>query len=61
MKHVCPQCHEDSLLVRAVTSYHFNTGEFFCHSVKTHDHNAPVCCLECDWEGTRADFKDSHE
>ena len=49
----CPDCGNEDLLVRAVETYYLNTGDFFCHSVKTHDSDAEVVCLECNWTGTR--------
>jgi len=54
----CPECETEELFVRAVTTYYLNTGEFFCHSVKTHDSEADVFCMDCDWKGTRKDLED---
>jgi len=53
---LCPECGNPDVLVRSMTSYYVNTGEFFCHSVKTHDSDAPVSCLLCDWDGLRQDL-----
>ena len=57
----CPECESDDLLVRAVTSYNFNTGEFYCHSVKTHDSDAEVQCQDCDWKGCVGEFEEDEE
>ena len=59
--YTCPNCESDELVVRSVTSYNFNTGDFFCHSVKTHDSDAEVACLDCGWVGQRQDFKEQNE
>lgn len=52
----CPECGSDRVIVRAVTSYMVNTGEHYCHSVKTHDSDASAGCLECNWEAQRQDL-----
>jgi len=53
---VCPECEDENVLVISETSYHVNTGEFYCHSVKTHDFNATARCLKCYWSGERQDL-----
>lgn len=55
---VCPSCDSDDVIVRAVTSYKVNGGDFYCHSVKTHDSNAQVTCLDCDWDGQLDELKE---
>lgn len=52
----CPKCKSENVLVQAVSSYFINTDEFFCHSHKTHDEDAPCECLDCDWTGVRRDI-----
>lgn len=47
----CPACGSEKVTLRAETSYMANTGDFFCHSVKTHDSDATSTCLDCDWIG----------
>ena len=56
-KYTCPVCGSDDLLVTEETSWLLNTGEFFCHSVKTHDADAKVICREsdCEWVGELKD------
>ncbi len=58
---VCPECASDEVIVRAVTSYKVNGGEFYCHSVKPHDSNAKAVCLACNWEGERHQLIDEWE
>ncbi len=47
----CLQCFSDRVAVTAEQMFMVNTGEHWCHSVKTHDSNAKVTCLDCDWQG----------
>ena len=54
--HKCPNCESGDLVVREVTAFYLNSGEFFCNSVKQHDSDAVVACLVCHWEGERKDF-----
>jgi ssDNA-binding Zn-finger/Zn-ribbon topoisomerase 1 len=52
-KYRCPNCNSDKLLVYEKTSFVLNTGEFYCHSIKSHDDDAEVRCqsIGCDWVG----------
>lgn len=50
----CPECGSDQVTVTAEQSFMANTGEHYCHSVKTHDSDAKARCLDCQWEGQRA-------
>lgn len=50
---VCPKCGSTEVAVTAEQMFMANTGEHYCHSVKTQDHNAKACCLDCRWEGWR--------
>ena len=59
--HRCPNCESDSLIVREVNSFELNTGDFYCHSVKAHDSDAEVKCLDCNWTGRRDDFDEQEE
>lgn len=49
----CPECESDNLIVSEVFSYYLNTGDFFCHSVKSHDFDAQVECMSCGWKSIR--------
>lgn len=51
---VCPDCHRGRLLVASIEKWEINTGDFYCHSIKTHDSDAPVNCQDCDWDGVRS-------
>jgi hypothetical protein len=35
------------------TTWMVNTGEHYCHSVKTQDPDAKTTCLTCGWDGRR--------
>ena len=61
VKYVCPECGTDKLLVYEETSYFVNTGEYFCHSVKSHDPDADVQCYDCDWVWVRIELKEEDE
>ena len=49
----CPNCESDEVAVTAEQMFMVNSGEHYCHSVKTHDDDANVTCLSCDWIGRR--------
>lgn len=53
----CPCCGSSKLLVYSETAYWLNTGEHFCHSVKSHDKIAKVKCSDCDWQGKLKDVE----
>lgn len=55
-KYNCPGCASEELLVYESTAYELNTGDFYCHSSKTHDSDADVRCIDCGWSGVRADL-----
>jgi transcription elongation factor Elf1 len=44
----CPQCGSQEVTVTAE-----NSGDHYCHSVKTQDANAQAACLGCLWRGRR--------
>ena len=49
----CPYCKSDEVAVTAEQMFMVNSGEHYCHSVKTQDDNAKATCLSCDWIGRR--------
>jgi Zn finger protein HypA/HybF involved in hydrogenase expression len=49
----CPECGSEKVTVTAEQSFMVNTGEHYCHSVKTHDDEAKAQCLDCQWTGHR--------
>jgi len=53
----CPKCGSDQVTVEHVQTFMANTLEHYCHSIKTHDSYSPASCLDCQWEGTRANLK----
>lgn len=54
----CPDCGSDRVALTAEQMFMANTGEHYCHSVKTQDSNAKATCLDCRWEGRRDQLKD---
>lgn len=52
----CPDCGSNLLHVYEETCYDLNSGDFYCHSVKAHDHDAKVVCQDCDWDGERREL-----
>jgi transcription elongation factor Elf1 len=55
-KLTCPECGSEQVTVTAEQSFMANTGEHYCHSVKTHDDEAKARCLDCQWTGHRGAF-----
>jgi transcription elongation factor Elf1 len=53
----CPECGSERVCVTAEQMFFVNTGEHWCHSVKTQDDEAKATCLDCRWEGHRPDLK----
>ena len=49
----CPKCQSERVTVAHVQSFMANTGEHFCHSIKTQDADSPSYCIDCGWEGER--------
>ena len=49
----CPECGSDRVTAAHVQMFMVNTGDHYCHSVKTHDSNSRSTCLDCGWEGVR--------
>lgn len=49
----CPECDSKEVAVTAEQMFMANTGDHYCHSVKTHDSDCKATCLDCRWEGER--------
>ncbi len=49
----CPKCGSTEVTVSHLQRFMANTGEHYCHSVKTHDVNSEATCLDCLWIGRR--------
>ncbi len=58
---LCPHCDGSNVLVVSEDSWFVNTGELFCHSVKTIDDDAKARCFDCEWRGKRKDLRDKPE
>lgn len=52
----CPECGSENITVSHEQMFMANTGEHYCHRIKTHDGNSRSTCLDCDWEGLRQDL-----
>lgn len=48
----CPECDSDEVTLTFEQMFMANTGEHYCHSVKTQDSNSKATCLVCGWRGT---------
>jgi len=55
---VCPECGSDRVTVAHVQKFMANTGEHWCHSVKTQDSDSESGCLDCGWNGMRQDLQE---
>lgn len=53
----CPACGSTKVAVTAEQMFMVNTGDRYCHSVKTQDSQAKADCLSCGWEGRRDQLK----
>ena len=60
-KLVCPECGSDQVTTEHHQMFMVNTGEHYCHSMKTHDAESPAACLECLWAGQRHQLKHTHD
>lgn len=49
----CPQCGSEEVAVTAEQMVMVNTGDHYCHTVKTHDPDSKASCLQCEWSGRR--------
>jgi Tfp pilus assembly protein PilV len=54
---LCPECDGHHVAVAAEEMFMVNTGEHYCHSVKTQDADAKATCLECWWVGRNDELK----
>ena len=57
-KLVCPECGTEEVLGYEKISYKINTCEFYCYSVKFHDSDAEVRCMDCEFVGRRDQLKE---
>lgn len=51
--YTCPDCGSENVTVTAEQMFMANTGDHYCHSVKTQDRDAKATCLDCNWAGER--------
>lgn len=52
-KYTCPECESEEVTLAHIQKFMANSGDHYCHSVKTHDYDSPADCLDCDWSGYR--------
>lgn len=52
----CPCCDSSEVTLTAEQSFHANTLEHYCHSVKIQDPDSKAFCLSCQWTGFRKDL-----
>ncbi len=53
MTYSCSKCGSERVTVAHVQTFMVNTGEHYCHSIKTQDSDSPASCLDCGWKGER--------
>ena len=56
----CPECESDKVATEHHQMFMVNTGEHYCHSMKTHDADSPATCLACRWTGLNQDLKEKN-
>lgn len=54
--YLCPECGSEHVTTQHIQTFMANTGDHYCHSMKTQDSDSPATCLDCDWKGQRKDF-----
>ena len=55
--YICPQCGTEDVTVSHLQRFMVNTGEHYCHSVKTQDPDSEATCLGCSWIGRRDELQ----
>ena len=53
----CPECGSEEVATEHHQMFMVNTGEHYCHRMKTQDGDSPATCLGCRWTGLRQDLK----
>lgn len=51
MTYHCPECRSTEVTLTYEQKFMANSGEHYCHSVKTQDPDSKAGCLDCDWTG----------
>lgn len=54
----CPECDSDKVTTEHHQMFMVNTGEHYCHKVKTQDGDSPATCLSCGWSGLNQDLRE---
>jgi hypothetical protein len=53
-KMVCPECGCEDVFTTHEQAFMVNTGDHYCHMVKTQDPDSKAGCLDCMWRGERS-------
>jgi len=56
----CPECGSDQVTTEHHQMFMVNTGEHYCHSMKTQDADSPATCLSCPWMGVRNQLEEKN-
>jgi len=54
--YTCPDCGSSEVTTEHHQMFMVNSGDHYCHSMKTHDSDSPAKCLDCEWRGQRSDL-----
>ena len=47
--YTCPECGSDRVATEHHQMFMVNSGDHYCHSMKTQDGDSPATCLACRW------------
>jgi len=50
----CPECGSEHVFSTHEQAFMVNTGDHYCHMVKTQDSDSQAGCIDCDWRGKRS-------
>lgn len=53
---ICPECGSTEVTTEHHQMFMVNSGDHYCHSMKTQDGDSPATCLGCRWKGERKDL-----
>lgn len=53
---ICPECGSTEVATEHHQMFMVNSGDHYCHSMKTQDSGSPATCLDCRWTGERKDL-----
>ena len=53
----CSACGSDRVTTEHHQMFMVNTGDHYCHAMKTQDAGSQATCIDCEWTGERRDLK----